>query len=95
MRVGRKTSAFLALCIRSRKLKTNDTQKYNVGLNIYFIYTMYEKVAMYNGVLGYDSAYTGPGTTWDNVMNFGRNHAPGAGSITWPVDIQSSKLPLC
>ena len=33
---------------------------------------------------GHDSAlqgYTGPGTTWDNEMNFGMKHAPGAGSI--------------
>ena len=37
-----------------------------------------------NGVLGHDSAlsgYTGPGTTWANEMNFGMEHAPGAGSL--------------
>ena len=30
-----------------------------------------------------------------NKMNFGRKHAPGAGSIGGPVDLQSSALPLC
>ena len=39
--------------------------------------------------------YTGPGKTWSNEMNFVMNHAPGAGSITQPVDLQSSALPLC
>ena len=39
--------------------------------------------------------YTGPGTTWANEMNFGMNHAPGAGLIARPVDLQSSVLPLC
>ena len=28
-------------------------------------------------------------------MNFGMNHARGAGSIARPVDLQSSVLPLC
>ena len=27
-------------------------------------------------------------------MNFVMSHAPGAGSIAWPVDQQSSALPL-
>ena len=35
------------------------------------------------------------GTTWANEMKFVKNHAPGAGSITQPVDPQSSDLPLC
>ena len=42
-----------------------------------------------NGVSGQNSAllgYTGPRTTWANDFNFGMNHAPGAGSITQPVD---------
>ena len=46
-----------------------------------------------NGVLGHDSAlqgYTGPGTVWVNEMNFGMNHAPGAGLITRIVDLQYS-----
>ena len=37
-----------------------------------------------NGVQGHNFAlqgYTGPGTTWDNEMNFVMNHAPGAGWI--------------
>ena len=37
------------------------------------------------GVLGHDAAlqgYTGPQTTRANKMNFGVNHAPGAGSIS-------------
>ena len=41
------------------------------------------------GVLGHDSAlsgYTGPGATWTNEIKFVMNHAPGAGSITNPVD---------
>ena len=47
------------------------------------------------GVLGHDSAlvgYTGPGTTWADGMNFGMNIAPGAGSITRPINQQSSAL---
>ena len=49
-------------------------------------------------VFGHDSAQwscTGPGTTWDNEMHFGMNHAPGAGSITRAVDLQSCALSLC
>ena len=37
---------------------------------------------------------TGPGITWANEMNLVMNHAPGAGSIARPVDLQSSALPL-
>ena len=51
-----------------------------------------------NGVSGHDSVlqgYTGQGTTWAYAMNFGTNHAPSAGSIAGPVDLQSSALPLC
>ena len=43
-----------------------------------------------NGASGQNSAmqgYTGAGTTWANEMNFGRNHAPSARSITGPVDL--------
>ena len=50
-----------------------------------------------NGVLGHSSAwqgYTGPGTTCANEMNYVMNHAPGAGSLARPVDLQSSVLPL-
>ena len=50
------------------------------------------------GVLGKDAelqGYTGPGTTWANKMNFSMNHAPGAGLISGPVDLQSNTLPLC
>ena len=47
-----------------------------------------------SGVIGLEG-YTGPGTTWDDEMNFVMNHAPGAGSIARPVDQQSSALPLC
>ena len=39
--------------------------------------------------------FTGPGSTWDNEMNFGLKHAPGAGLIAPPVDLQSSMLRLC
>ena len=51
-----------------------------------------------NDSTGHDSelyGYTGPGTTWANVMKSYLNHAPGAGSLTLPVDLQSSVLPLC
>ena len=34
------------------------------------------------------------GTTWANEMNFCMNHAPGAGSITHPFNLQSSVLQL-
>ena len=47
---------------------------------------------------GHDLAlygYTGLGTIWANEMNFGMTHAPDAGSITQPVDLQSSMLPMC
>ena len=45
--------------------------------------------------LGFCSvSFTGRVTTWANVMNFGLNHAPGAGSIPCPVNLQSSALPL-
>ena len=27
--------------------------------------------------------------TWANEMNFGINHAPGAGSTAWRLDLQS------
>ena len=43
-----------------------------------------------------EGGYTGPGTTWVNKqfwydeMNFGMNHAPGAGSIAQAVDMQPS-----
>ena len=50
-----------------------------------------------NGVLGHNSAlegYTRQGTTWDNEMNFGMNHAPGVGLIARPVDKKSNALPL-
>ena len=47
-------------------------------------------------IFGKDSAaqgYTGPGTTWDdNESNCGMDHAPGAGSITKPVDLQSTTV---
>ena len=49
------------------------------------------------GVLGHDYAllaYTGPGATWTNKMNFAMNHSPGTGSIVGPVDQWSSALPL-
>ena len=36
--------------------------------------------------------YTGCGTTWADEMNFGINHAPGAGWIAWPVDLQSNTV---
>ena len=45
-----------------------------------------------NGILAHDAAekgYTGQRTTYANEMNFGTNHAPGAGSITQPVNLQS------
>ena len=36
------------------------------------------------------------GQNWANEMNFGMQHAPGAGSIAQFVDLQSSALlPLC
>ena len=52
-----------------------------------------------NAALGQNSLYryTGSGTTRATVMNFGMNHAPGAGSAVQPVDQQSSavlQLPL-
>ena len=49
------------------------------------------------GVLGHDSAlqgYASPETTWANEMNFVVIHAPDAGSIAQPVDLQSNVLPL-
>ena len=33
--------------------------------------------------------------TWANEMTFVINHAPGTGSITLPIDQQTSTLPLC
>ena len=48
-------------------------------------------------VLGYNAAlqgYTRPGKIWVNEMNFSVNHAPDAGSIARPVDLQSCALPL-
>ena len=51
-----------------------------------------------NGALGHDSAllgYIGPGTTCANEMNFGMNHAPDAGSIIQPVDLQPSTQYNC
>ena len=50
-----------------------------------------------SAVLGQDSAlqgYTGPGTNWANEMNFGMNHASGAGSVA-SVDLQSCTPSLC
>ena len=46
-------------------------------------------------VLGHNcvvQGYTGHGTTWANEMNFAIKHAPGAGSITQSVDLQSNAL---
>ena len=34
-------------------------------------------------------------TTSANEMNFDMKHAPGTGSITPPVDLQSNTIPLC
>ena len=50
-----------------------------------------------NGILGHNSAllgYTRLGTTWANDMKCHMNHAPGAGLIARPVDLQSNVLPL-
>ena len=38
-------------------------------------------------MLHFKAIYTEPGTT---LANFGINHAPGAGSIAQPVDLQFS-----
>ena len=49
------------------------------------------------GVLGHDSALLWlywAGDNLANEMNFGVNHALGAGSIALPTDQQSSALPL-
>ena len=35
------------------------------------------------------------GTTWANEMNFSMKHAPSAGSIDRPVDLQSNAVLLC
>ena len=35
------------------------------------------------------------GHNLSNEMNFGMNHASGGGLIARPVDLQSSKLPVC
>ena len=51
-----------------------------------------------NGALGRNSALQGyleSGTTWANEMHCGMNHAPGAGSIARPVDLQPSAILLC
>ena len=51
-----------------------------------------------NGVLVHDSAlfgYTWPVANRVNGMNCVLNHAPGAGSIARPVDLQSGALSLC
>ena len=49
------------------------------------------------GVLGHNSTLVRlywARLTWANEMNFAINHAPDVGSITRPVDQQSSALPL-
>ena len=51
-----------------------------------------------NSVLGHDSAlygYTLQGTTLINKVNFSVDKIQGVGSITGPVDQQSSMLQLC
>ena len=46
-----------------------------------------------NGVLCQNSELQGyTATTWTNDMTVNMNHAPGAGSIARPVDLQSSML---
>ena len=60
-------------------------------LCVYLVFEM-------NGALGYDfklQSFTGLGTTRANEMDLGIKHAPGAGSLAQPVDLQSSVLPLC
>ena len=60
-------------------------------------YIQYTDVSDLNGALGHNSAllgYTRLGTTWANEMKFYMNHAPDAGLIAWPVDLQSSVLRL-
>ena len=45
-----------------------------------------------NGVSGqilHYKGHTGPGTTSANEMNFGKNHGPGTGSTSRPIDLQS------
>ena len=39
--------------------------------------------------------YTWLVPTWVNDMNFGTKHAPDAGLIIQPFDLQSNPLPLC
>ena len=49
-----------------------------------------------NGVLGHDSAFVRlcwAGDNLANEMNFVMNHAPGAGSITRPVDQRATTVP--
>ena len=41
----------------------------------------------YSAMLG----YTGQETTWANEMIIGINHAPCAGSIAVPIDLQSKR----
>ena len=41
------------------------------------------------------TGHTGLGTALVNEMNFGMDHATGAGLSTPPVNLQSSALPLC
>ena len=46
-----------------------------------------------NGAVSHNAAlkgYIGPGTTWTNEVHFVMNHSTGAGSLTQPVDQQSS-----
>ena len=48
-----------------------------------------------NGIQGHNSplhCYTETETTWANEMYYGVNHAPGAGLITRPVDLQSGAI---
>ena len=46
-----------------------------------------------NSVSGPNSLlYSGMGTIWANEMNFGLKHAPGAGSLTRPADLQSNPI---
>ena len=50
-----------------------------------------------NSVSGLDSAvwgYTGSGSIWATDLNFSLNHASDAGSISQPIDLQSSTILL-
>ena len=84
-----------AIAVQLQLLNHDNTEWMNESMNEWINQSMNQSI---NNVLRpqiYTVRLYRTGVSWDNEMNFGINHAPGAGSIARLTDLQSSALPLC